>query len=119
MIVPKPSMMQKTGGVLNPDVNKVRHKHVKQEREGLYEDVLSQKVISNYLKDENKRLKTRNARLEYLLLSKEKMIEELIIYQTGGVQNLQSARKPQTRVRSPRARSPLREAEEMSLVSKL
>lgn len=37
----------------------MRPKNIKQERERLYDDALRQKMISNLLKDENVKLKTK------------------------------------------------------------
>lgn len=41
------------------EVSRMRPKNIKQERERLYDDALRQKMISNLLKDENVKLKTK------------------------------------------------------------
>lgn len=50
------------------EATRLRPKVVNQEREALYEDVLKQKLHSNYLRDENVKLKTRVQMLEVELM---------------------------------------------------
>ena len=58
------AIKQKVGYPKNPstldlEVSRMRPRVIKQERERLYDDALRQKMISNLLKDENVKLKTK------------------------------------------------------------
>ena len=77
MITVNPTLT-KTSSLADIGVSKLRPLNVKQERECLYDDVLNQRVISNNLKEENKRLKTKIAILERQLYRKERVIDGLV-----------------------------------------
>jgi hypothetical protein len=66
----------------------LRPRNIKQERERLYDDALRQKMISNLLKDDNVKLKTRVQILETELSRKEKLIDELLMQQDNTGYNI-------------------------------
>ena len=57
----------------------MRPRNIKQERERLYDDALRQKMISNLLKDENVKLKTKVHILESEITRKEKLVDDLLL----------------------------------------
>ena len=59
----------------------MRPRVVHQERERLYDDVMKQRITTNYYKDENTKLKTRLLMIEAQLSKKDKMIDDLLVQQ--------------------------------------
>lgn len=59
------------------DINKLRPKKVRKEKERLYEEALQLKQQTNIFKDENVKLKTRLRAMERELDEKEDMIAQL------------------------------------------
>ena len=56
----------------------MRPRVVLQERERLFEDIMKSKIESNFLREENVRLKTRLAMVETELVRKDKFIDEIV-----------------------------------------
>lgn len=61
----------------------MRPRNIRQERERLYDDALRQKMISNLLKEENVKLKTKVHILEGELAKKERLVDDLLLQQDG------------------------------------
>lgn len=77
---PKKSIAQnKNPSSLDLEISRMRPKIINLERERLYDDNLRQKITSNFLKDENVKLKTKIQILESDLTKKEKLIDELLL----------------------------------------
>lgn len=73
---------------LDLEVSRMRPKNIKQERERLYDDAMRQKMVSNMLKDENVKLKTKIHILESEINKKERLVDDLLLQQdnfTAGV----------------------------------
>ena len=60
------------------EIVKLRPRVVLQERERLFEDIMKSKIESNFLREENVRLKTRLAMVETELVRKDKFIDEIV-----------------------------------------
>lgn len=61
----------------NIEINKLRPKKVKEEKEQLYEEALKLKIQTNGYKDQNKLLKTQLKIVERKLAEKEEIVNEL------------------------------------------
>ena len=71
---------------IDQEVIKLRPRVVKQDREKLYDDVMKQRIATNFLQDENTKLRTRIYILENELTKKEKTIDELFQQDQNGKQ---------------------------------
>jgi Ca2+-dependent lipid-binding protein len=72
-------MINKNQSSIDLEVSRMRPRNIKQERERLYDDALRQKMISNLLKDENVKLKTKVHILESEITRKEKLVDDLLL----------------------------------------
>ena len=77
----KKSVGSKNPSTLDLEVSRLRPRQINLERERLYDDNLKQKITSNFLKDENVKLKTKCHILEADLSKKEKIIDDLLLQQ--------------------------------------
>jgi len=71
---------------IDQEVIKLRPRVVKQDREKLYDDVMKQRIATNFLQDENTKLRTRIYIFENELTKKEKTIDELFHQDQNGKQ---------------------------------
>ena len=71
----------KNPSTLDLDVSRMRPRIIKQERERLYDDALREKMVSNMLKDENIKLKTKVHILESEIIKKERLVDDLLLQQ--------------------------------------
>ena len=71
----------KASNMIDVGISKLRPRVVHQERERLYDDVMKQRMTTNYFKDENTKLRTRLLMIEAELGKKDKMIDELLVQQ--------------------------------------
>lgn len=61
------------------EVSRMRPRNIKQERERLYDDAMREKMVSNMLKGENLKLKTKIHILESEIFKKEKLVDDLLL----------------------------------------
>ena len=80
-ITKKASFPPKNPSTLDLEVSRMRPRNIKQERERLYDDALRQKMVSNMLKDENIKLKTKIHILESEIAKKERLVDDLLLQQ--------------------------------------
>lgn len=78
-----PGYPSKNPSTLDLEVSRMRPRNIRQERERLYDDALRQKMISNLLKEENVKLKTKVHILEGELAKKERLVDDLLLQQDG------------------------------------
>ena len=74
----------------------MRPRNIKQERERLYDDALRQKMISNLLKDENVKLKTKVHILESEITRKEKLVDDLLLQEDTNAYGVNNANVQQS-----------------------
>jgi len=61
------------------EVSKLRPRVVRQERERLYDDVMRQRMATNYFQEENMKLKTKLHMIDNELIKKDKIIDDLLV----------------------------------------
>jgi hypothetical protein len=83
----KAAYPSKNPSTLDLEVSRMRPRNIKQERERLYDDALRQKMISNLLRDDNVKLKTKVHILESELAKKERLVDDLLLQQDMSAQN--------------------------------
>jgi len=71
----------KNPSTIDLEVSRMRPKNIKQERERLYDDALREKMISNLLKGDNVKLKTKIHILESEIIKKERLVDDLLLQQ--------------------------------------